>query len=382
MKRRRTAPKPLRGRRWRDSHQRTVDAVLGPNVRRIRSAGNQFYNKDNWVARGFAAALVKWAGLNPAGVPTISDVRSWIYMANREIVADYEKEIVIAATPEDLPKWLAFALVGGGYHEAWHTEYSRRTPISHTETDEIYARVLALWERIPYAPEEGRRGWAGLTGPLLEWSNIVEDIRIERVGCRKYPGSPPKMEALQDLILKQELAGLITAAHRGIPINDDLGVVMGAFRDLGLGYRTPLQTTTLDSYKTRSPAGWTFVDTGPLRPFLDRSIALGPTDDMESLWLAMEIVATIAEHAKPTPPHPRPKPEDEDDDGDGPSSPSDDDDLWSVGDKAIMKHGDYRGCEVEVVKASLPDENGDQDLEYKLTDVGRVFAEAMGLDVS
>jgi len=393
MRRTKTNPGTLDGAKWRNSHQRTVDSVLTKlaETRSVRSHGSQFYNKDSWTARAFVAALCEWARLNPESAPNRWDVESWVYRANAASVPDYDKGIVIAATPDDLPKWLAYALVGGGYHEAWHTLYSRRTPLN---INEVWPKVLDLWKLVPYAPEEGKKGWAGLTKALLDWGNIIEDIRIERCGCKEFPGSPEKMENLQDLILKQEEAGMSVSEHRGVEINHDLSVVVGTFRDLGLGYETPDQNKAIRLYEERSPAGFAFVTEGPLKPLLDRSIALGPKDDLGHLWLAMEVVAAIVsasqapqEEAPPppqggegSPPPPQqgePKQQEASDfqdpppeGGEGEAQPQSDKPLlYKLGDRAVLKVGPYKGQTVEVVRASLPHpETGIQRLEYALVE--------------
>ena len=417
----RTEPAPLMGQKWRATHQATIDSILGAKVRRVTSRGSQFYNKDNWTARTFGACLCEWAELNPGMIPTRYDVEGWVAKANRVTVWGHQKQIVIAQTPDELPKWLAFALVGGGYHEAWHTKYSRLAPIT---IEEVWPKVERLFRLIPYEPQKGKPGWKGLTGALLTWSNIVEDIRIERVGCQEFPGTPQKMEALQDLILKQEREGREAAEHRGLPTDGAQAVVMGTFRDLGLGYQTPSQKEALRGYEERNPKAWLFVTEGPLRPFLDRAIALGGEDDLESLWLAMEIVAAIAEASEPPPPTPEapeaPELEDEagDEEGDGgESSPEELEDgeevddlsdmaidgpegegeeadeeaprmasdsqqegqggmgqggdspiVWKVGDRAVLSEGPHKGETVEVVRAGLPDEKGVQDLEFKIVE--------------
>ena len=293
----------LPGAKWRNTHQATVNAVLGadPNsasYRKVTSQGSSFFNRDTWYARSFAAALCEWARLNKERLPDASDVRKWVEYSTK--VSEqylYQRGIVIAETPDDLSRERAMALVGGAYHEAWHTEYSRRTRIN---LEEVWPRVQTLWGLIPYAPDRGYRGWSKLTGALLTWSNIIEDIRIERIGCREYPGAPEKMEALQDLILQMEGAGKAASEHRKMgEASEHLSVVMGAFRDLGLGYQTSLQRQVFEKYQVRSLDGWKLVTEGALRPLLDRAIALKKGDDMESLWLAMEILAVLAERAAP-----------------------------------------------------------------------------------
>ena len=130
-RRKNPVPEGLNGSKWRATHQATVDGVLARigESRSVSSRGSNFFNQDSWTARTFAARLCEWARLNPASTPDRYDIEDWVNMANREARWHHDKGITIASTPDDLPKWLAFALVGGGYHEAWHTLYSRRTPI-------------------------------------------------------------------------------------------------------------------------------------------------------------------------------------------------------------------------------------------------------------
>jgi len=348
-----------------------------------------FYNKDNWTARSFAAAMCEWAKLNPDKTPTQGDVQMWIDKRVSQHSADYyERGINIAATPDDLPRWLAMALVGGGYHEAWHTRYSCRRQLTVAE---MWPHVERLWKLVPYDPENGRKGWAGLTSYLLDWGNIIEDIRIERNGCRDYPGSPDKMGALQDLILKQEEEGRSVSEHRGVPVNDDLSVVTGTFRDIGLGYKTPAQLKTLAGYKKRSPDGYKFVTEGPLKPLLDKAMLMDGEDDLGHLWLAMEVIAAIVEASpatqRPTEPPPevptnpggggnsdcdKPQPVRPDDvggggGGQGPSPKTYM--LYHVGDRATLKAGPHKGREVEIVWAGLPDEvTGKQELKYSFVE--------------
>jgi hypothetical protein len=390
-----------------------VDGVLAQinEQRTVRSLGTMFYNQDSWTARAFTAALCEWARLNPASEPDRYDIEDWVRAANRAEyqVRDDQRGITIASTPDDLPRWLAYALVGGGYHEAWHTLYSRRTSI---RTSEVLAKVQELWKLVPYAPYEGKYGWAKLTKSLLDWSNIIEDIRIERVGCKQFPGAPAKMEALQDLILKQEAEGRSVSEHRGVPVNDALSVVVGTFRDIGLGYETPDQDAALRGYRERSPEGYRFVTEGPLKSLLERAMALGPEDDLDCLWLAMECVAAIVKASEaPEAPQAAPQPPEDSEDGQegqegsgegqgagseppqgqqdaypeeqedsdsgqsqkaapqpkakGPELPP----LYKKGDRATLKAGPYAGREVEVTRASLPHpETGIQNLEFALVE--------------
>lgn len=270
----------LSGAKWRAAHQFTVDGVLGAGQRRVESRGTRFMNQDTWTSRAYVSELTKWAKANPGRTPSQTDVSRWVDAANAFSVDS--KKIVIASTPDDLPLATAMALVGGGYHESWHTVFSRRTPLL---LHEVLEPTLRRWALV--------KDWSKMTEALLQWGNIVEDIRIERLGCKKYPGSPEKMEALQDLILTQEEEGLAKAKRMGAPVNNHIRVINGAFRDLGLGYKTGLQEIALRDYQKSSPQAWDLVTVGALRPFLDRSINLTAKEDLESLWISMDIVAVL-----------------------------------------------------------------------------------------
>jgi len=312
------APRPnkadeswLSGAKYRATHQSTIDGVLGAGVRSVSSRGQNFYNKDKWPARQFTAAFCKWAASNPDNsIPLTPEiVRAFCLAGNEDLPCWEHPEIVIASTPDNLSAFMRDALVGGGYHEAWHTEYSRRADL---DVAEVWNRIESLWGLVP--------NWAPYVKALLTWGNIIEDIRIERCGCRKYPGSPKKMEALQDLILMQEEKGREASEHRGLPTNDDMATVVGTFRDLGLGYDTTRQNAAYTQYQRRSSQGYALVTEGPLRPLLDRAIALGDEDDMEHLWIAMEVVAVLV--ALGQPPQEGDGPE-----GDGPGDPPQDQDA-------------------------------------------------------
>lgn len=396
------------GAKWRNTHQHSIDAVLGANVRKVTSRGSQFVNHDTWTGRAFVSAMCKWAQANPGSTPTSYDVGMWLNEANGAYV--HNPGIAIAQTPDDLPIGTRDALVGGAYHEAWHTKYSRRKPLSYNE---VAKPVLDRWSLLTQG------SWANLAMKVLEWSNIIEDIRIERVGCKDYPGALPRMEALQDLILKQESDGLASARAHGIKVNKALNGVTCYFRDIGLGYTTLAQKTALKGYDKQ---GVMFVET-VLRPQLDASMKLKAKDDLDCLWLAMEVVAAIVnasqggdegedgseqeqegQQGKPEKqkgkgskskgkgkPEQGDKPEQgeqgEGSDADGDEGDSEDGDgdeqgddkgkqgkgsnaprTFKVGDRAKLKAGPYAGREVEVTFASEPDENGVQDLRFALVE--------------
>jgi len=363
------------GAKWAASHQASVDAILdgslGREKRPVSARGQGFFNKDRWTARALWSKLIQ--SLRYGNPLSKRMVENALYHANATHVAT--PEIVVATVPDRVPAWLARSSIGGNYHEAWHTEWSCRRDLGMSH---VWAPLQKRWALLP------EDVWPRYLGAVLTWSNIIEDIRIERLGCAKYPGAPDKMADLQDLILKMEEDGREAAGHKGLPQNEDMAVIMGAFRDLGLGYQSERQLAMLDTYQQRSPAGWNLVTQGALKPLLDASIALDEYDDLGSFWLAMEVVAilhTAAQQPEPEQPpegggqgQPQQQPDDYsevappkegDDSGEGVKTPFP---LFKVGDRAKPKTGPYRGKVVEVTFAGLPDKDGRQALKFAVVE--------------
>jgi hypothetical protein len=353
------------GRKWIGAAQASVDSILGGDTCKVSARGTGFYNKDRWTARVLFAKLAESIRYgNEFGDQMVSNAVS---LANSTHVGN--REIVIAAVPDRIPAWLARSSVGGRYHEAWHRVYSCTRDLSFAE---VMEPLRQRWDLVD--------DWTGLVNAVLTWGNIIEDIKIERWGCKEYPGSQDKMEDLQDLILNMETEGRAASEHRGLPSNDDMAAVMGAYRDLGLGYQTEKQLDALKGYETRSPAGWSLVTEGPLKPLLDRAINMAREDDLGHWWLAMEIVAVLATLGKPQDQQP-PKGDGRGDGPPGPPGPPSDDDsegkgkgkapkfpLFKVGDRAKAKRGAHRGKIVEVTFAGPPDEDGRQSLKFAVVE--------------
>jgi len=376
----------LDSQKWAASHQRSVDAVLTPAGHTrvpVTSKGSQFYNRAAWTGRAFLSAMCEWLRINRNQKPTEADVRFWVNYANHSLYSVVE-EIVIATTPKELEKGTALALVGGAYHEALHSIFSCKRELTAGEI------IVPFFERFDLV-----ENWSRLTGPLLMWSNIIEDIRIERRGIEKFPGMRKKLEELQDFVLNMETKSRDANAnnplgHRATSSkNEELSVICGTFRDLGLGYKTPLAQKTLAGYKARSEEAFNFVVKGDLKPFLKKAINLSAEDDMGCIWLAMDIVAALinanknAQDDKPQddgtmsnpPENDQPPREvdqadaygDEEDGSGGEKVTSKKPPIFKVGDRAKMKVGPHRGKTVVITYAGLPDrETGVQELEMEL----------------
>lgn len=362
----------LNGKKWAQSHQASVDAILdgseGREKRTVSARGEGFFNRDRWTARTLWSKLCQ--SVRYGNSLTRDMVEDALWYANRPLGST--PEIVVAEVPDRVPAWLARSSIGGNYHEAWHTEWSCRRDLTVAD---VWGPLSKRWALVPESD------WPKFIGAVLTWSNIIEDIRIERLGCAKYPGSPDKMADLQDLILLQEEKGREASGHRAVSKNEDMSVIMGAFRDLGLGYQSERQLAVLEAYQQRSPAGWNLVTQGALKPLLDRSIALDEYDDLGSFWIALEVVAVLREallaaqdeqppesgpEGQPGQPGQQPDdysevgPPDDSDEGNGGGveTPFQ---LFKVGDRARKRDGTL----VEVTFAGLPDKNGRQALKWQ-----------------
>jgi hypothetical protein len=190
---------------------------------------------------------------------------------------------VIANTPDKLPLRTALALTGGAYHEAFHTKYSCRRTL---RANEIVELVLSRWAKV--------KDWSKYHGALQQWSNIIEDIRIERRGREDFAGVHVKLCDLQDFILMQEQAGVLDVrAHGGKP--GTLSVILGVFRDVGLGYNTETQRFVMTQYEKDNPEAVKMVLAGPLSPMLRDSIGMTKDNDLGCLQVAMDVIAKLAE---------------------------------------------------------------------------------------
>jgi hypothetical protein len=285
MTRAKTAENPtLKGGKYRATHKASVTAILGSDTRRVSSRGSRFFNKDHWTGRALLHHMCEWAKTHGDLVPTREIVEEWLTKSRYQSFYG-DPEIVIASTPDQLKVRVASALIGGAYHEAWHTLYSARREISLDEACEI---ILPRWAKVA--------DWSKYYRLLMEWSNLIEDIRIERLGCAEFPGTRNKMCDLADFVIDLESDGKESAKAHGIDVasGSALNTVCCTFREVGLGYSTDKIRKAMQSYITENPAAVALVLQGPLSGFLRESIALTREDDLGCIRLAMDVIETLA----------------------------------------------------------------------------------------
>jgi hypothetical protein len=282
-------PETFPGRKYALTMQASADAILAEDdIRRpVRSSGTRFLNVDAWTGERFVHKLTDWLAANPGALMTEHDLEDLIYNANKAYCRN--PYISVARMPQRVDHRVALAIVGGGYHEAWHTKYSRRSRIELPEV----AFVLEIVNRVV---TEGGTWDAKMRGLLKSVHHLVEDIRIERRGCEDYPGAYQKMCDLQDFILDMEMGGRLkgSLAANVTVTSNARSILLCAFRDLGLGYNTAKAKEALAFYKQVSPEAISLVAKGGLlRPLLEEAKGLTVEDDLGSIRVGMELVATL-----------------------------------------------------------------------------------------
>lgn len=280
----------INGARHRATYAATVHGILGDKAPPVVSKGSSFYNVDRWTLRFFVGEMCKWAHTNPGCIPSRDNITEWCDAANTQYIK--YREIVIAHTPDMLNMSTALALTGGAVHEALHTQYSLRASL---DVDEMCALILPRWALVP--------NWAPLYKLIQDWSNIIEDIRIERNGRKDFPGTEEKLFHLQNFILDMEARGMADIrAHDEKKKKKDkdkptqrstIGIISAAFRDRGLEYQTEAQVEAWAGYVQENPEAVDFVMKGPLRPILDKTMALGADNAKGCLELALDAMVEL-----------------------------------------------------------------------------------------
>jgi hypothetical protein len=267
----------INGAKYKQSHKGSVIGILGGAAPEVTSGGDSFYNVGRWTARFLVERISKWAAKNPGVVPTRAVVLEWVRDVNA--APNPGSRIVIAETPDRLPLRTALALTGGGYHEALHSLLSAKRDL---KLDEVADLILPRWAQV--------KDWSKIAPALLTWSNIVEDIRIERLGCKQFEDIRFKMCDLQDFILMQEAK----ADEKGGRV-DPASIAVRTFRDYGLGYNTEKQRDAVVLYQKVNAEAVALVKSGPLSGLLREAINLSVLDDIGSLRVALDVLIKLSE---------------------------------------------------------------------------------------
>mgnify|MGYP001068195011 CR=1 FL=1 len=277
------------GRRYQLAVQGAVDAILMPMgiTRRVVCRGTRFFNVDAWPWLAFCEHLCEQLSKAPKRGINEPQLHKLIKKANSVRCA--KPYIQVAAIPEQVTTRVALAIIGGGYHEAWHTKYSKRGRVRAKE-------VTCLLRILDAVIEEGGEWDAKLRGLLLTLQHLVEDIRIERCGNQEFPGALQPMRDLQDFILDQEKKSRENSskALNSTASSNARSILFCCMRDLGLGYNTEKAREAIEFYKETSPEAVALCSSGgPLAPLIQEAKTLAPEDEMGSLRVAAEMTLLL-----------------------------------------------------------------------------------------
>jgi hypothetical protein len=290
-------PDTFPGVRYCKTMQASVDAILFPMgiSRRVVSFGRRFLNVDAWTGQKFVDSLCAFWSKTPRHMPSAAQVQAMVAEANGFRCAN--PHILVAAMPTRVSHRVVLAIIGGGYHEAWHTKYSKRDAIKLHEIKDALSVAAGL-------VHEGGAWDAKTRGLLVTLSKIIEDIRIERRGNEDFPGALQPMRDLQDFILGQEAKARSGDREDDEDTSNDRSILLCCFRDLGLGYNTETARATLQWYRESAPSVVSMLaDGGLLAPMLVEAKNLAAEDKMGALRVAAKIVVALwrASQAKDRP---------------------------------------------------------------------------------
>lgn len=290
-------PGTFPGVRYCRAMQASVDAILVPRgiERRVLSRGTEFENRDAWTLRAFAKFLCEALLGHPERVPTRDELKGLVRKANG--IRCRDPHIKVAKMPEWVNERVALAIIGGGYHEAWHTLYSRRDPVRLSEVQPVVEAARPV-------VDGGGRFDAKLCGLLFQLYAFIEDVRIERRGNEQFPGAIQPLRDLQDFILDLEARSHREGAKlQNVTVSDSArSILIRCLRDLGLGYNTQRSREALEHYRTTSPETVAMLAPGGvLAPLLQELKGLGKRDEIASLVLAMKFVSVLWEATQSDP---------------------------------------------------------------------------------
>jgi hypothetical protein len=255
----------------------------------VYAQGQMFFCTANFTLNKFIVQLCQWAKHHPDGIPSKGHIKKWVTDANRShyvtghgerINTSPSKKIVIQSIPDVLTQRMIMALNGGLLHESAHLLYTHQ---SRLDWKVMCSMVLPLWGKV--------KDWGKMQQALLSWTNLIEDIRIERLLRQNYANTATQLADLQDLILRME-------GHEDGKFESNakaLQVICGTFRDIGLGYNTVLGRKAITSYKAVDQTSFDFVTKGALRPMLLESMKPDQQDGVKTLELALKVIVEIAD---------------------------------------------------------------------------------------
>lgn len=263
---------------YEETYRASIFSILGPEMPETTIKGDQFLNIDKWTGVLFLQELYEWSKLYPLIYPCDQTIVDMVRICNKKKAP--KALIKMPSMPKNIDTRLAMALKGGAYHESWHTLYSCKRPLS---TQEIIQGIRPILDKA--------KDLYQVLKIALDWTNLIEDIRIERRGIKEFPGTWVKMNDLTDFIIDRELDQL----EEGGPA---MNMVARIFREFGLGYSTTTTQSAIALYEEIDIESYIFVTEGPLRSHLEECMNSADQDDLFFLRKSLEIALTLEKESE------------------------------------------------------------------------------------
>ena len=173
------------------SHSSVARIIAQESQIQVIIRGSDFANSSDFRILAVVADILK------GNILDLSTIEKVIYEVAKEYTAKKEAKskpvIFMPALPPDSPEHLKKALDGGLLHEIFHSLYTQRG-------NPNAAKLLEVMEKY-WDPSKIKR-----VRPFLKilW-NVFEDVMIERLGCEKFGGAPPLLQAVHYYVWEREL---------------------------------------------------------------------------------------------------------------------------------------------------------------------------------
>ena len=270
-------------------HMQFCTKSLGLANTTIVAKDKHFFCMANFTLRKCITQITAWSRKNPQQTPSIKQFQEWIHQANKEEYCDTHNQehhahigapisINIPSVPSELESHQLMAYIGGLYHESAHLLYTHQKALHIQYLGPFFA---TLWHK--NSPK-----WHQVHNALLFINNILEDIRIERMLCKRFVNVRDALVNLQDLILQWEGANDATLWAQG---KDEFAVFSCIIRDIGLGYQSTLQDQALYLYRYHFPKIWDIVHNTPIYDTLQK--AIHSEDPYMSFFLCFEMLTHL-----------------------------------------------------------------------------------------
>lgn len=272
----------LPGVRYASLAQHAVNSLLGTRKRRLPVrvlSGNRFYNVDFWPWKILGEEIFKQLQANKGRAWKVQSLHKKTASGLQKVIdMNITPHIVVGQVPDgDVRR--GSALIGGCYHEAFHNLYSLRGRSLPTTYDPVLRKICSLAAEV-----EAKDGAISLFRDLYQ---LIEDIRIERVGRKEFPGTYVPLCDLHDYAVE--------VLEKDTPL-DPVNVLVGLFRELGKGYRTTALVDKIRRCRTAQPDIAAFFDDGGvLKDILEA--CKKPQEELFCITAALECVLKLQDFA-------------------------------------------------------------------------------------